>query len=136
MNTVSTTLIALSLSLVMVSPVFADHRHNGEYCHERKIGKIERRLHRQYHRIERGIEKDRLTHKEVRKLKKRYRKISRLSREYRADGYLSRSEYRHLTRKLDKNSHLIREFMSNGIDRYIAFHDAYSSHRHDRYLRD
>ncbi|MEW8508710.1 MAG: hypothetical protein AB2598_18615 [Candidatus Thiodiazotropha sp.] len=133
MKSVSTVLVAVSLGLAMATPAFADHRHKGDYCYEKKIDKIERRLHRQYHRIERGIENDRLTHKEARKLNKRYRKISRLSREYREDGYLSKSEYRHLTRKLDKNSRLIREYMRNGIDRYVAYHDAYSSRYYDTY---
>ncbi|MES9992876.1 MAG: hypothetical protein ABW098_13040 [Candidatus Thiodiazotropha sp.] len=135
MKTVSSTIIALSLSLVMATPAFAGHRHKSEHCGEKKIDKIEHRLQRQYYRIERGIDNDKLTHKEARKLKKRHRKIRRLSREYREDGYLSRSEYQHLTRKLDKNSRLIKEFVRNGIDRYIAYHDTYSGYYQDRYIR-
>ncbi|MES9826874.1 MAG: hypothetical protein ABW201_01250 [Candidatus Thiodiazotropha sp.] len=136
MNFVRTTLIAVSLSLVMATPSYAGDSHRGDYCDHKKVYKIEKRMDRQYHRIERGIDRDRLTHKEAKQLKKRYRKIRRLSREYRDDGYLSRSEYNHLTRKLDKNSRLIREYMRNGIDRYIAYHDEYSSHRHNRYHWD
>ncbi|PVV13955.1 MAG: hypothetical protein B6D77_03860 [gamma proteobacterium symbiont of Ctena orbiculata] len=131
-----TTLIAVSLSLVMAAPSFAGNSHRSEYCDNKKVHKIEKRLDRQYHRIERGIDRDRLTHKEARKLKKRYRKVRRLSREYRSDGYLSRREFNHLTRKLDKNSRLIREYMHNGIDRYIAYHDEYSRHRDNKYYWD
>jgi Ni/Co efflux regulator RcnB len=138
MKYVRATLIALSLCLAMAAPSFAGHSHRDEYCdHKKQVNKIEKRLDRQYYRIERGIDRDRLTHKEAKKLKKRYRKIYRLSQEYREDGYLSRSEYKHLTRKLDKNSRLIKEYMNNNIERYIAYHDEYSPHRpYHRYYWD
>ena len=132
MKFVRTTLIAVSLSLVMAAPSFARDSHRCDHSENKKVHKVEKRLQRQYYRIERGIDRDRLTHKEARKLKKRYRKIRRLSREYRDDGYLSRSEFNHLTRKLDRNSRLIREYMHNGIDRYIAYHDEYSRSRYKR----
>jgi hypothetical protein len=136
MKLLRATLTAVSLSLVMAVPAIAGESHRGGYCNHTKIHKIETRLDRQYHRIERGIDRDRLTHKEAKKLKKRYRKIRRLSRRYHDDGYLSRSEFNHLTRKLDKNSRLIREYMHNGIDRYVAYHDEYSRSRHHKYYWD
>jgi hypothetical protein len=136
MKYVRATLIALSLSLVMTAPSYAGHAHRGDYCEHKKVHKIEQRLGRQYRRIERGIDRDRLTYKEAKQLKKHYRKIRRLSREYWEDGYLSRSEYKHLTRKLDNNSRLIRDYMDNDINRYIAYHDAYSPYRHRRYHWD
>jgi hypothetical protein len=138
MNAVNATLIALSLSLAMAAPSYAGHSHRGDYCdRDNKVYKIEKRLDRQYHRIERGIYNNRLTYKEAKWLKKRYRKIHRLSREYREDGYLSRKEYKRLTRKLNKNSRLIKEYMNNDIERYIAYHDEYSPYRsHYRFNRD
>jgi hypothetical protein len=130
MKYVRATLIALSLSLATAVPSYAGHSHRDEYCdHKKQVYEIEKRLDRQYYRIDRGIDRDKLTHKEAKNLKKRYRKIRRLSREYREDGYLSRREYKHLTHKLDKNSRLIKEYMSRGIDRYIAYHDEYSAYR-------
>lgn len=135
MKTVSTTLIALSLSLVMAAPAFAGHGHRDEYHGDRKIDKIEKRLDRQHYRIERGIENDRLTYRESKELKKRCYRIGRLSRKYYRDGHLSRSEYEHLTRRLDKNSQLIKEYVHNGIDRYIAYHDQYSGHQYKRSQR-
>jgi ribosomal protein L19E len=138
MKNVRATLIAVSLSLSMATSSYAGHSHREQYCdHENKVEKIEKGLDRQYYRIERGVDRDRLTHKEAKKLKKRLRKIRRLAREYREDGYLSRNEYKHLTRELDKNSRLIKEYMHNGIDRYIAYHDEYSPYRpHYRYTWD
>jgi Ni/Co efflux regulator RcnB len=138
MKYVLATLIAIPLSFATAAPSYAGHSHREEYCdHKKQVYKIEKRLDRQFHRIERGIDRERLTHKEAKQLKKRYRKIHRLSREYRDDGYLSHSEYKHLTRKLNKNSRLIKEYMNNGIDRYIAYHDEYSPYRpHYRYNWD
>lgn len=138
MKFVLPTLIVVSLGLVMAAPSYAGHSHRKEYCdHKKQVYKIEKRLDRQHYRIERGIDRERLTHKEAKQLKKRHNKIRRLSREYREDGYLSRSEYKHLTRKLDKNSRLIKEYVNNDINRYIAYHDEYSPYRsHYRYNRD
>jgi Ni/Co efflux regulator RcnB len=133
MKYISATLIIVLLSLVMTTPLYAGHSNRGNYCDNKKIHKIENRLYNQYQRIEHGVERDRLTHKEAKRLKKRYRRISRLSREYREDGYLSRREYRKLNRKLNKNSRLIDEYMHNGIDRYIAYHDEHSPYRYNRY---
>ena len=130
MNTIYTTVIAASLSLFVAAPVFADHRGKREYCDASREYKIEERLDRQRHRIERGIDRDRLTYKEAKTLKKKHRKIRRLSREYREDGYLSRKEFQRLNRKLDKNSDLIREFMHNGVERYVIYHDKYA-HKQD-----
>jgi hypothetical protein len=132
MKYVRTTLIAVSLGLMMTSPLYAGHSHRGHYCDYEKMHKIDKRLDRQYHRIERGIERDRLTYKEAKHLKKRYRGIRRLSREYREDGYLSPREYKELTRKLNRNNRLIKKYMHNGIDRYIAYHEEFSPVRHNR----
>jgi hypothetical protein len=136
MKYVRTTLIAVTLSLMMTSPLYAGRSHRDYYCDQEKMHKIDKRLDRQYHRIERGIERDRLTYKEAKQLKKRYRRIRHLSREYREDGYLSPREYRKLTRKLNKNSRLIKDYVHNGIDRYIAYHDEYSPTRHNRHHWD
>lgn len=136
MKIVRTTLTALSLSLVLAAPAFACHQSREENHGHWRMDKIESRLHRQQSRIERGIESDRLTHKESEKLKKQFFRIHRLSRKYSKDGRLSRGEYEHLTRKLDKNSQLINEYVHNGIDRYIAYHDKYSGRHYNRIDRN
>jgi hypothetical protein len=137
MKFVHATLIAVSLSLAIAAPSYAGYSHKAGYCDNKRVQKIENRLDRQYHRIERGIDRGRLTYKEAKKLKKRYRMIRHTSREYQEDGHLSCREYKHLTRKLDKSSRLIKEYMHNGIDRYIAYHDEYSPHRsHYKYNLD
>lgn len=123
------TLIAVSLGLVMVSPLYAGQTDRGNYCDKSKVHEIENRLDRQYRRIERGVERDRLTHKEAKQLRKHYHGIRRLAHEYRQDGYLSAREYKKLTRKLNTNSRLIKEYTQNGIDRYVAYHDEYSPNR-------
>ena len=129
MNTVSTTVIAVSLSLLWAAPTFADHRGKYEYCDTSREYRIDQRLDRQRHRIERGIDRDRLTYKEAKILKKKHRKIQRLSRKYRQDGYLSRKEFRRLNNKLNKNSDRIREFVGNGVERYVIYHDKYAHHQ-------
>ncbi|MCU7932329.1 MAG: hypothetical protein KZQ90_16130 [Candidatus Thiodiazotropha sp. (ex Codakia rugifera)] len=130
MRMIHATLIATSLSFLLAMPAFADRGDKHHYCPSKMEYKIDKRLDRQFHRIERGIDNERLTYKEARKLKKKLRKTRRLSKEYREDGYLSRREFRHLKRKLDNNSDLIREFMHNDVKRYIAYHDEYSRNRH------
>ncbi len=126
MKTLQSTLITLSLSLVIAAPAFAGHAHRDDTPADRQFDRIEKRLDHQQYRIERGIRNDRLTKRESKTLKKQCNRIHRLSRKYHRDGHLSRAEYRHLTHKLDENSELIREYVHNGIDRYIAYHDEYS----------
>ncbi|MCM8856912.1 MAG: hypothetical protein LC541_15070 [Candidatus Thiodiazotropha sp.] len=130
MRIIHATLIATSLSLFLAMPAFADRGDKHRNYQSKMEYKIDKRLDRQFHRIERGIDNERLTYKEAKKLKKKLRKTRRLSREYREDGYLSRREFHHLNRKLDNNSDLIREFTHNGVERYIAYHDEYSKNRH------
>ncbi|MCU7924573.1 MAG: hypothetical protein KZQ88_17925 [Candidatus Thiodiazotropha sp. (ex Dulcina madagascariensis)] len=129
MKPLRATLIVASLSLFLAMPAVADRSDKHYYGDNKMEHKIGKRLGRQYHRIEHGIDRDRLTYKEARILKKRLRKIRRLSREYREDGYLSRKEFRRLTRKLDNNSDLIQAFMHNGIERYVIYHDKYAKNR-------
>ncbi|MGD8911886.1 MAG: hypothetical protein PVI97_02215 [Candidatus Thiodiazotropha sp.] len=130
MKFVHASLIAVSLSLAIAAPSYAGYTHKEGYCDNKRVRNIESRLDRQYRRIERGIDRDRLTYKEAKKLKKRYRMIRHMSQEYREDGYLSRREYKHLTHKLDKNSRLIKEYTNDRIERYIAYHDEHSPHSH------
>jgi septal ring factor EnvC (AmiA/AmiB activator) len=134
MNKTYITLIAVIVSLIVASPAVADYTGSNRYCKQDRENIIDHRLNRQSHRIQRGIDQASLTHKETKKLKKKHRKIRRLSREFQADGYLSLKEFRRLTRKLDRLSNLIREYKHNDLDRYVIYHDKYSQHkRMDRY---
>jgi septal ring factor EnvC (AmiA/AmiB activator) len=123
MNPIYKLVTASALSLVIASPVLADRQ---SYCDHDWEDRIERRLDRQYQRIQHGIDQHSLTHKESKHLKKKHRKIRRLSREYREDGYLSRKEFKRLTRKLDRLSDRIWEYKHNELERYVIYHDKYA----------
>ncbi|MES9862630.1 MAG: hypothetical protein ABW157_20390 [Candidatus Thiodiazotropha sp. LLP2] len=126
MNTIYKTLVVTTFSFLVATPVFADYSGKHRYCDYDRETSVERRLDRQQHRIDAGVNRDSLTYKETKKLKKKHRNIRRLSREYQEDGHLSRKEYKRLNRKLDRLSELIREYKHNDLVRYVRYHDNYA----------
>lgn len=126
MNSIYKNLVAISLSLMIAVPAFAGNSAKHRYCDQDRGASIERRLERQYYRIEQGIDRESLTYKETKKLKSKHRHIRRLSREFKEDGLLSHKEFKRLNRKLDRLSNLIREFKHNDLVRFVKYHDNYS----------
>jgi chromosome segregation ATPase len=129
MNAIYKLVTATTLSLVITGPALADHTDRQRFCDHEWEERIDHRLDRQYQRIQRGIDQQSLTHKESKQLKRKHRKIRRLARDYREDGYLSRKEFKRLTRKLDRLSDRIWEYKHNELERYVIYHDRYAHHK-------
>jgi hypothetical protein len=137
MITIYKTIIAASIFLLVVGPVSAGYsdkhfRSEQDYCDNSSEYIVNQRLDSQWYRIEQGIDRDRLTDKEARILKRKHHKVRRLSREYQENGYLSRKEFRVLSRKLDSVSELIREYAHNDLERYVIYHDKYAQIKESR----
>ena len=144
------TLLIASLALTAAAPAFADRGYDRD--HDRGYGKrahyvdrdhrpfrerhIKKRLYRQQARIDNGLENGRLTHKEKRKLLKQQRRIKRLARDFREDGYMSRKEKRILTAKLDRASDRIWRFKHNDANRHYRYDSHGRYGRHSRYERN
>lgn len=123
MKTLTKTLLAASFCLIATVPAYAGHGHSYGHSNDRLVDRMER----QHERIEDGIESSELTRKEAKILKKQQRRIRRLAREYREDGWLSKKERRLLRHKLDRSSQQIREFKHNELNRYVVLHERYGS---------
>ena len=121
MNNVEKTLLATAVCLFTALPVYADHGHGQS--------RLLDRLDRQHERIEQGVKSGALTHKEVRVLKRKQRKIRHLARHFREDGNLSKKERRILRRKLDRASDHIWELKHNDVYRY-AHRDRHHEYAH------
>jgi septal ring factor EnvC (AmiA/AmiB activator) len=121
MKTLSTTLIAVTISLLAVSPAFASHGDGYGMKHDR----IQERLERQHHRIKAGVRKHQLTHKEAKTLKRHQRDIRYLLRLFSDDGHLSKRERRILDRELSHSSRQIRRLKHNELERYVDLHQRY-----------
>ena len=137
MKNLNTALFAAALSRAAV-PAFAGHSHHGVWD----------RLDRQSTRIESGIDAGDLTRREAKELRKEHRKIKRMARKFREDGYLSKRERRVLRHRLDDASAHIWELRHNGDYRYTRHrgHDRWKKksgivywvddHGHDRHGYD
>jgi hypothetical protein len=122
MNNIAKTLLATSVCLFTTLPVYAGHGHGQN--------RLLDRLDRQHERIEQGVKSGALTHKEVRVLKRKQRKIRHLAWHFREDGNLSKKERRILRRKLDRASDHIWELKHNDVYRYAHRnrHHEYAHH--------
>jgi len=92
--------------------------YNSGYSH-----RIRDRLNNQARRINRGIDKGQLVHKEVRKLRREQRKIRSLLGHFREDGRLSRHERVKLQDMLDNADRHIRNKRHNSLTRYDRGYD-------------
>ncbi|MBV2122327.1 MAG: hypothetical protein KUF74_12820 [Candidatus Thiodiazotropha sp. (ex Ctena orbiculata)] len=126
MNTIHKLVVATTLSLIIAGPALAGHTDRQRACDHEWVDRIDQRLDRQHRRIQRGVDQHSLSYKESKQLKKKHRKIRRLSREYQEDGYLSRKEIKRLSRKLDRLSDRIWEYKHNDLERYVIYHDRYA----------
>lgn len=95
---------------------FAEHRwHDYDNCDRQDHfwDKVERRLHRQHHRIENGIYNGELTRLEARKLQRKHERLAERIDRARHHPGLSQFEKRRIIAKLNKNSRRIGHFKHN-----------------------
>jgi len=103
---------AIPLVGILAAPVAAHDRHSDHRHHDR----IEKRLDRQHHRVERGIRSGQLTWREAKRLHRQQRRIAQMHRRFWHDGRLDRYERDRLQQKLDRASDRIYRLKHN--DRY------------------
>lgn len=130
MKTLNKTLIAASLSLFAMAPAFASHGDHRPP--ENKT--ILKRLEHQQHRIDQGVEKRQLTHKEAKLLRRQQREIRHMARRFFKDGSLSTRERQWLNRELNFASLQIKRFTHNDLNRYVELHQRYGHNKHLRSL--
>ena len=130
MKTLSTTLIALTISLLAASPAIADHGDRVGV----KDDAIYERLDRQHRRIKAGVRNHQLTRKEAKTLKRNQRDIRYLLRLFSDDGHISKRERRILDRELSYSSRQIRQLKHNDLERYVDLHHRYDRPHYDRHL--
>ncbi|MEM7253082.1 MAG: hypothetical protein AAF493_16830 [Pseudomonadota bacterium] len=80
--------------------------------------KIDRRLHRQWRRINKGVDSGQLTRKETKRLRKQNRRISNLDHQFGYDGWYSKWERHELVHALDRASSRIHRLKHNERRRY------------------
>ena len=102
----------LPLVGILAAPVAAQGRHSDHRYYDR----IENRLDRQYHRVDRGIRSGQLTRREAKRLHRQQRRITQMQRRFLHDGHLDRYERDRLEQKLDRASERIYRLKHN--DRY------------------
>ena len=137
MNTLAK--IAVIIGLLFISDVYAyGSGHEYDYYgyhnrHSHYDGEgIGNRQARQHRRIEDGIYYGQLTHKEVKKLHKKQKKIAKLNRRFKRDGYFTNQERYILNHHQDKASERIYEYKHN--DRYRKHHHSdYAYYREGKY---
>ena len=83
---------------------------------------FDRRQARQWGRIEEGIEKGDLSHREARQLARSQRHIARMEDRFERDGYYSPHERRKLERALNRNSRQIEHAKRNAFARPHGHH--------------
>ena len=83
---------------------------------------VDRRQARQRHRIHEGWKSGELTRKEIKRLRKGQRRIARLKREFRSDGFLSPRERRVVRNALDNASDRIYRKKHNDRYRFVGHH--------------
>jgi len=113
---------------------YKNHNYDSGYSQGRGQ-RIRDRLANQARRINRGIDKGQLVHREVRKLRREQRKIRSLLRHFREDGRLNRHERVKLHAKLDKADRHIRNKRHNSLTRYNRKHH-YPNNTHYEFVLD
>jgi len=124
MKTLTKSLFAVAMVLVISAPVYAGHNERG--------GDVRDRLERQHSRIEHGIDSGKLTRKEAKVLKRQQRETRHLYRDFRDDGRLTKHERRKLDRQLDRNSDRIWDLKHNARSRHFKSDYRYGYEWHDR----
>ncbi len=114
----------LALAIILMSFPWASHAEEWEHSEHRDRGynnsyfwqDVQRRQHRQDSRIERGVHKGQLTHREVKKLRREQRRVAKQIRHISRRHYLSHADKRCVMEYLDYVSEKIRILKHN--DRY------------------
>ena len=91
--------IAAILIVVFAAPVFADQKSRG----------VDRREHRQKHRIMQGMKSGQLTKEEAKGLMQEQREIRAKEREMKSDGTFTKEERKELQQDLNEASKNIQE---------------------------
>lgn len=128
MKTLKQITLAMSLSMIAVSPVFAGQAES----HSAKHTGLLERVENQQQRINQGIKHKQLTSKEAKLLKQEQREVRQLARRFYGDGHLSKHERQILDHRLDNNSRLIKRLRHNEMTRYVKYHQAYAHRDHCR----
>lgn len=107
-----------------------DNRHHQDYFWD----KVEQRLHRQQHHIEKGIYNGELTRLEARRLQRKHERLAERIDRTRRRPNLSQFDKRRIISKLNKNSDQIGRLKHNNNNYHF---DRPSEHRHfiERYDR-
>ena len=118
-----TSLWLVPLLGLLAAPVSAGHGHGDgdRYGH---------RHDRQHHRIEHGVRKGSLTHKEAKRLRREQRHIHKPERHFERDGHLDRFERRTLRHEYDTAGRHIGRLKHN--DRY-RHHYGHGFGKHDHH---
>ncbi|MEJ1336487.1 MAG: hypothetical protein RPU37_10615 [Candidatus Sedimenticola sp. (ex Thyasira tokunagai)] len=129
MKPITKTLIATTLCLLTTAPVSAG------YSYKNQNNDLFNRMIDQHNRIERGVEKGRLTEKEGRILKRQQRKFFSQAVKFREDGQISRKEQRKLHKMLDRSEKRIKEFKRDHRSYRSNYLHDYSTSRSQRSFR-
>jgi hypothetical protein len=113
-------IMGILLSFGLNAQVFTYH-HSADHSPEQRISK----------KIKKGIRSGELSKREVKNLKKEYRKIENMKRKAWRDGYIDRRERRRINHAMYDFDLLLNHYLHNRIDR----HDRYRSDKH-RYDSD
>ncbi len=110
-------------------------RYNREYSQQHFWNKVDRRMHRQENRIEKGLYEGSLTHKEYRRLQKKRCKLSDRINDARYKRHLSDYDKRRIMSGLDKSSDKIYRLKHNRRHvkhRYNDYDNRDRRYRNDR----
>ncbi|MES9879534.1 MAG: hypothetical protein ABW185_01480 [Sedimenticola sp.] len=123
MKPITKTLMATALCLLTATPVYAG------YSYGNQNNSLFNRTIDQHNKIERGIEKGRLTEKEGRTLYKQQQKFFRTAAKFRKDGQVSRKEQRLLHKMLDRNEARIKAMKQDHRSYRSNFSHNYDTNR-------
>ncbi|MES9900994.1 MAG: hypothetical protein ABW148_18510 [Sedimenticola sp.] len=133
MKPITKTLIATTLCLLTATPVYAGYSYNNQ--NNNQNNNLFNRMIDQHNRIERGVEKGRLTEKEERILKKQQRKFFSQAVKFREDGKISKKERHMLHKMLDKSGKRIKELKRDRHSYRSNYLHDYSTNRSQRSSR-
>jgi hypothetical protein len=111
----------------------AQARYGGGYDDYGFDDRFHKRQERQHRRIDKGIQNDVLSHREIEKLRCEQDEIAKLERRFLRDGWFSNREQRKLQRKLNKASNRIYKYKHNQRVNNRNYRDDYRHNDHYRY---
>jgi hypothetical protein len=128
MKALKQTALALTLSLMAATPVFASQAESHSVKHTGMLQQLEH----QQQRIHQGVKHKQLTRKEEKSLMQEQRQVRQLAKQFYKDGRLSKHERQILEHRLHRHDRDIKRFRHNEMTRYVRYHDAYAHGDHCR----